>query len=107
MTMSGTAGTLPRWAVLIDAALALVLAALLAHAVYYLAVGFDRPIYEQHGFRQTQTALSAYWILHGGPWLAYETPVLGAPWSLPFEFPTYQLVVAALARLGVPLDQAG
>jgi hypothetical protein len=51
--------------------------------------------------------LSAYWILHGGPWLAYETPVLGAPWSLPFEFPTYQLLAAALARLGVPLDQAG
>jgi hypothetical protein len=92
---------------LIDAILAAALAVLLAQAVYYLAVGFDRPIFEQHGFRQTQTALSAYWILHGGPWLVYETPVLGAPWSLPFEFPTYQLVVAALARLGIPLDQAG
>jgi hypothetical protein len=87
--------------------LALALAALLAQAVFYLALGFDRPIYEQHGFRQTQTALSAYWILQGGPWFAYETPVLGAPWSLPFEFPTYQLVAAALAHLGVPLDQAG
>jgi hypothetical protein len=91
----------------IQAVLAIALAALLAQAIFYLALGFDRPIYEQHGFRQTQTALSAYWILHGGPWFAYETPILGAPWALPFEFPTYQLVVAALARLGVPLDQAG
>jgi hypothetical protein len=109
ITTGGPAGTTARpiVAILIEAALALLLAALLAHAVYYLWVGIDRPIYEQHGFRQTQSALSAYWILHGGPWLAYETPVLGAPWSLPFEFPTYQLIVAALARLGVPLDQAG
>jgi hypothetical protein len=90
-----------------DMVLVAALALMLAHAVYYLVVGFDRPIYEHHGFRQTQTALSAYWILHGGPWFAYETPVLGAPWSVPFEFPTYQLFVATLAYLGVPLDQAG
>ena len=92
---------------LVDVALTLVLAGFLAQAVYYLVLGFDRPIFEQHGFRQTQTALSTYWILQGGPWIAYETPVLGAPWALPFEFPTYQLVVAALARFGIPLDQAG
>jgi hypothetical protein len=92
---------------LADAALALALAALLAQAVHYLVLGFDRPIYEQHGFRQTQTALSTYWILQGGPWLAYETPVLGAPWALPLEFPTFQLVAAGLVRFGIPLDQAG
>src|SRR5262245_5390007 len=85
----------PRREALIDVALTLVLAAFLAQAVYYLALGFGRPIFEQHGFRQTQTALSTYWILQGGPWIAYETPVLGAPWALPFEFPTYQLAAAA------------
>jgi hypothetical protein len=110
--MSGPAGGeigLPRarFGVAIEMLLAAALALAIANAVYYLAVGFDRPIYEQHGFRQTQTALSAYWILQGGPWFVYDTPVLGAPWSVPFEFPTYQLIVAALAHLGVPLDQAG
>ena len=44
---------------------------------------------------------------NGGPWLAYETPVLGYPWAIPFEFPVYQLSVAGVASLGVPIDVAG
>jgi hypothetical protein len=60
-----------------------------------------------HSFRRTQTALSAYWILHGGPWLAYETPAVGYPWAIPFEFPVLQLVVALFAKIGIPLDVAG
>ena len=40
--------------------------------------------------------------------LAYETPVLGPPWSIPFEFPLYQWLVAAVAGTHLlPLDQAG
>jgi hypothetical protein len=58
-------------------------------------------------FRQTQTALTTYWLLKGGPWLAYQTPALGAPWSVPFEFPVYELITAAVAAIGVPLDAAG
>ena len=33
------------------------------------------------------------------PKLAYETPVLGPPWSIPFEFPLYQWIVAALVTV--------
>lgn len=69
---------------------------------------WERPLLEAHSFRQTQTALTAYWLARGGPWLAYETPSLGAPWSVPFEFPVYQGVVAAVHRLlGIHLDAAG
>jgi hypothetical protein len=79
----------------------------LAHAAAVLLIGINKPLLDLHAFRQTQTALSAYTILHGGPWIAYETPVLGYPWSIPFEFPVYQLLAALLAWTGVPLDAAG
>jgi hypothetical protein len=40
--------------------------------------------------------------------LAYETPVLGPPWSTPFEFPLYQWLVALTVKAGLfPIDQAG
>lgn len=69
---------------------------------------WERPVLEAHSFRQTQTALTAYWLAKGGPWLAYETPSLGAPWSVPFEFPVFQGVVAVVHRLlGIHLDAAG
>ncbi|QTL02466.1 phospholipid carrier-dependent glycosyltransferase [Aquabacter sp. L1I39] len=74
---------------------------------YMLIIGIRGPILDILYFRQTQTAISAYWIAQGGPWLAYETPVLGAPWSIPFEFPIFQLIVAAVSKAHVPLDVAG
>jgi len=61
-----------------------------------------------HEFRQYQTALTAYYFQKDGLRLDYETPVLGPPWSIPFEFPAYQAVVAKLSTVsGVPLEQAG
>src|SRR5262249_18342164 len=83
----------------------LVLAFLFAFAV--LCVGLFQPLLDQYAFRQTQTALTSYWLMRGGPIFAYETPVLGFPWSIPFEFPLYQLLAAALSLVGVPLDAAG
>ncbi|WGD28369.1 hypothetical protein AncyloWKF20_11115 [Ancylobacter sp. WKF20] len=83
------------------------LALSLSFSLFVLFVGLKNPIMDMYSFRQTQTALTSYWLLHGGPWIAYETPVLGAPWAMPFEFPVYQLIVSALAMLGVPLDVAG
>ncbi len=72
------------------------------------AKGFYGPVSEMHGFRQAQTAISASYILNGGPWLAYETPVLGPPWPIPFEFPLYQWAVALAAKTGLfPLVQSG
>lgn len=49
-------------------------------------------------FRQTQTALTSFWLIRDGFQLAYETPVGGPPWSIPFEFPLYQYVVALVAQ---------
>jgi hypothetical protein len=57
-------------------------------------VGWNTNIFQMHSFRQTQTAAAAYYIAEGGPVLKYENPVLGPPWSIPFEFPLYQWVVA-------------
>ncbi len=82
-------------------------AAAILHAIFILTLGINKPLLDLHKFRQTQTALTTYWILKGGPWLAYETPVLGAPWSIPFEFPLYQLLTAGLTVLGLPLEIAG
>lgn len=50
-----------------------------AHAAYVLILGLNKPLLDLHSFRQTQTAISVWRIMQGGPWLAYETPVLGAP----------------------------
>jgi hypothetical protein len=79
----------------------------LAHALAILIVGVSRPILDAHRFRQSQIALSIFWLLHGGPILRYETPVLGYPWSIPFEFPLYQWLVALVVSLGVSIEVAG
>ena len=80
----------------------------LGFSFYATSVGFYNTLFDFHGFRQTQTAISADSIMQGGSFLRYETPVLGPPWSLPFEFPLYQGIVAAAARaFSTPLDQTG
>ncbi len=60
-------------------------------------------------FRQAQTALSAYWIKAENDFsLAYPTPVLGKPWSVPMEFPLYQWTVVITGKLtGWGLTKAG
>lgn len=51
-------------------------------------------------FRQAQTALSTHWIKAEGNFsLAYPTPVLGKPWSLPMEFPLYQWTVVTVSKV--------
>jgi hypothetical protein len=63
---------------------------------------------EAHAFRQAQTALTTYWLMQNGFSLAYETPVLGYPWTIPLELPFFQVVVAALTSwLGGNLDANG
>lgn len=51
-----------------------------------------------HKFRQTQTALTAFWLKKNGFSFSYETPVAGPPWSIPFEFPIYQYLVALISQ---------
>jgi hypothetical protein len=68
---------------------------------------FSQPLLDWHDFRQTQTALSAFWIAKDGLNLpTYPLPLFGEPWSAPFEFPLYQLVVSSLFAVGVPIDTA-
>lgn len=101
---AASAGIRDDW---LDLAGWLLLAALVIQAVVVLCIGLSQPLQDLHAFRQTQTALTAYWLWKGGPWLAYETPVLGYPWSIPFEFPTYQALVALLRLAGIPIDAGG
>jgi hypothetical protein len=71
-------------------------------------IGWSHAISDAYGWRQTQTALSAYFMLHGGPWLVYETPLLGPPWRIPHEIPLYQALVVSLASAtGLKLEAAG
>lgn len=107
--MSGSSvGRAPRGDVAALAVAGLLFAAALLHAVWALGVGWNHGIHDAYGFRQTQTALSVYYLLQGGPLLAYETPVFGYPWAIPFEFPIYQWLVAALVgTTGVAIEPAG
>ena len=82
--------------------------AAVVYSLVHAGIGWSNTLLGLHGFRQTQTAFSTYAMLRGGPWLEYETPVLGAPWAVPFEFPLYQWAVALVVKaFGMPLDQGG
>ncbi|MDP2137545.1 MAG: glycosyltransferase family 39 protein [Candidatus Didemnitutus sp.] len=62
------------------------------------AVGWQSKNLPGGEFRQAQTALSTYFIQRDDDYsLAYPTPVLGKPWSIPMEFPLYQWTVARLS----------
>src|SRR5262245_19867530 len=88
--------------------LCVVMVACLVHATYYLFAGPNDLATDIQSFRETQTAITIFYILKGGPWIDYETPIFGYPWSIPFEFPTYQLIVAALVRqTGISIEAAG
>lgn len=68
----------------------------------------DQPLIDIHAFRQTQTALTAEWMVREGWRLDYQTPVAGAPWAIPLEFPIYQsLVAAVVAVTGLDLSATG
>lgn len=76
--------------------------------LYHVVDNWNDPILERHSFRQSQTALTAFWFIQDGIKIAYETPLFGPPWTIPFEFPTYQIVVAKTSSFfGIPIDQTG
>ena len=66
----------------------------------YLLVFFKLPdIFFLAPFRESQTAISAYYLVDNIPnILKYETPVMGNPWMIPFEFPFYQFFVSIFAE---------
>lgn len=71
----------------------------------------SQPLLDLHSFRQTQTAITAYYIdFHniGKSLFCYETPIFGYPWSIPFEFPLFQWLVAGTHQAtGISLDCSG
>ncbi len=82
---------------------------LISLAVHFCVslIGWNNLLY-QYGFRQTQTAITTYYIIKEGFKLNYITPILGAPWSIPFEFPLFQWMVAIIVvAFKTPIDQTG
>ena len=79
-----------------------------SYATYFVVSTSDQLPLDLHGFRQSQTALSAYWLNDSPNLFSYYTPVIGSPWSIPFEFPTYQIIVSFISTLfDFPLVQTG
>ncbi len=76
--------------------------------LYAATRGWQNSVLGYNTFRASQTALTAREFIDSGFKLAYETPVFGPPWSIPFEFPVYQIVVASIVKtFGTPLEQTG
>lgn len=74
--------------------------ACLAFHFWGVQVGWQSKNLPGGEFRQAQTALSAYWIKQENNFsLAYPTPVVGKPWSVPMEFPLYQWTVVVTSKL--------
>lgn len=71
---------------------------IVALAAYMLIVstGFGPYLTDHFSFRQTQTAITARYFSGAADFLFYATPVVGPPWSIPFEFPLYQAIAKGL-----------
>lgn len=92
----------------IDARLNICLIVATIFSLIVFSIGWNNPLIDRHAFRQTQTAISTYWMIKEGHYLAYQTPVLGYPWSIPFEFPMFQWVTAFVYKVtNFGLDQCG
>jgi hypothetical protein len=89
-------------------ALALFVFAALFHG-WGMTVGWQSKNLPGVEFRQAQTAISAHYIQQDDDFsLAYPTPVLGRPWSIPMEFPLYQWTTVGVSNVtGLPLVKAG
>lgn len=67
----------------------------------------DQRLLEAHSFRQTQTAIQAlYFHTDGIDLLRPIVPVLGAPWTIPFEFPLFQALASIPMSWGIGPDAA-
>jgi hypothetical protein len=92
----------------VDRLVRVVFGAAFVTSLAVLALTASQPILESYGFRQAQTASTAYWFVREGYALIYQTPVVGYPWPIPFELPLYQAIVAFVAsHTGWPLDDVG
>jgi hypothetical protein len=91
-----------RWVLAIAVALGF------AACGYFMVWDWDKSLLGVHSFRQTQTAISAYWMIKEGITFDYQTPALGKPWVIPFEAPFYQILTVCVTELfSIDLDMAG
>ena len=82
--------------------------ACLTFCLFAASRDWHQTLLEDQPFRQTQTAITTYYMIGHAPKLAYETPVVGPPWAIPYEFPLYQWLVALLVSVGhTALDPTG
>lgn len=82
--------------------------ALLGVYLLLVAQGFGPFISDDHPFRQTQTALTIRSFSEWRDFFYYRIPILGPPWTIPFEFPIYQAIVRGLEVLsGLRLETCG
>jgi hypothetical protein len=73
-------------------------AALVAH-VCFVTFNWRSGFLPGHEFRQTHTALIAYYVDQENNFsVPYSTPLFGKPWSVPLEFPLYEWSVVLLSR---------
>ena len=64
-----------------------------------------QPLQGWHRFRQTQTAITVWSFTENGVHpLGYQTPVLGPPWRIPMEFPSFQMTAALGVGFGLDID---
>jgi hypothetical protein len=78
------------------------------YSLFFALSTSKQQLLDLHSFRQAQTGLGAYWLGESSSWLKYQVPVLGYPWSIPFEFPTYQILTHYIASFtGISLIQTG
>jgi len=93
---------------IINSRLALLAFATLCVSAFFTVYYVNQPPLDMYAFRQAQTALTSYWFIKEGFALAYQTPVGGRPWAIPFEFPLYQGIVAVIAKaFNLSLDAVG
>lgn len=78
-------------------------------SAYVLYARWGMPLASPHAFRETETAMPVYWMLHGGGIIRYWTPVVGPPWNnAAYEFPTFQIITAGLVYvLHASVDNGG
>jgi len=67
--------------------------------LFFAVLTTDNLVLEHHGFRQSQTLLQTLYIEYTNNYVDFILPVFGPPWSVPMEYPIYQIVVYYFNKL--------
>jgi len=71
-------------------------------------ITFRTNLLDLYSFRQTQTAFTIREFMMGNWSISSPLPVLGPPWSVPFEFPLFQAIAALIGNVfHLAADSAG